>query len=96
MSNMEDEVKIDAKIFFRFLKEEGIFSSFLRYFNNPAVFNQVRENYPNKNIYFFIRCYHATYLITILINWSRTYEGHDFWQSKHDKFFKYYNEHANK
>ena len=53
MSNMEDVVKRGAKIFFRFLKEEGIYRSFLRYFNNPVVFNEVRKDYPDKNIYFF-------------------------------------------
>ena len=87
MSKIEDKVKIDAKIFFRFLKEEGIFMSFLKYFNNPEVFNELRKIFPTKNIYFFIRCYSAKYLITILIIWSATKEGYGFWQNKHDKLF---------
>ena len=91
---MEDEVKKNAKIFFRFLKEEGIFMSFLKYFNNPEVFNELRKIFPTKNIYFFIRCYSAKYLITILIIWSATKEGYGFWQNKHDKLCKYYDEHG--
>ncbi len=86
---MEDKVKRDAKIFFRFLKEEGVFRSFLRYFNNPVAFNGVRKDYPDKNIYFFIRSYGIRYLITILIFWGATNEGHIFWEEKHKKFLNY-------
>jgi len=78
MSNMEDEVKKNAKIFFRFLKDEGIYRSFLRYFNNPVA---------------FIRTYGIKYLITILIFWHSTSEGHDFWQKKHEKFINYCDKH---
>ena len=93
MSNMEDEVKKNAKIFFRFLKDEGIYRSFLRYFNNPVAFNSVRKDFPDKNIYFFIRTYGIKYLITILIFWHSTSEGHDFWQKKHEKFINYCDKH---
>lgn len=93
MSNMEDEVKKNAKIFFRFLKDEGIYRSFLRYFNNPATFNAVRRDYSDKNIYFFIRTYSIRYLITILIFWDATNEGHIFWEEKYKKFLNYCDEH---
>lgn len=81
MSNMDERTII--KIFYRFLKEEGIFSL---YFKN--LYRQRGCSLNEKVCYIVRECPEG--LINYAFNWSTTPQGHEFWETIHSQWVYIY------
>lgn len=87
--NVESEqLKKEIKFFFRFLKENGIYSAYKKYIFNPKTQNQYQKHHPNWSIRKCAISDGTKKLITMLITWDRTKEGYDYWYKWHCKFLR--------
>ena len=87
LENIEDErLRKQLKFFFRFLKDNGIYSAYKRNILNPKTYNQVQIQDNNWSLEKCARKYGVDKLITMLISWRNTKEGYDYWLKKHVKF----------
>ena len=86
-----EELKIKLKFFFRFLKENGIYSAYKKYINNPKTYNGYQKTHKKWTLE---KCAAETgvkTLITTLISWTETKEGYDYWRRMHCKYLVEYN-----
>ena len=89
INNLQDELKF----FFRFLKENGIYTAYLRNIFNPKYYNSFQKN--NEKDWTMEKCaerFGTSALITMLMIWDKTPEGDYFWRDKHRKLQKEFNE----
>jgi hypothetical protein len=87
LENIKDErLRKQLKFFFRFLKENGIYSAYKRNIFNPKTYNQFQKHDKNWSLEKCARKHGVDTLITMLISWCNTKEGYDYWMRKHVKF----------
>ena len=72
---MDNNVK---QLFLHFLKQEGIYESYIFNFNNTL--------HINKNFDRFILKTEERYFIRFAFSWESTKEGYDFWLKKSIKW----------
>ena len=92
LENIEDErLRKQLKFFFRFLKENGIYSAYRKYINNPKTYNGYQKTHKKWTLEKCAAENGVGMLITMLISWSNTKEGYNFWCQKHIKFGQKFN-----
>ena len=69
--------------FFRFLKENGLFGRYLKYYK----INKLNEKRP---LYKFLNGYDPFVYISNAFSWDETEEGFDFWEEKHSEWVRTY------
>lgn len=74
------------KILFRFLKDRGIYRTFLRYIKNPAHANMQREPGFPQTFNEYVGKRGVRYIITEMLNWASTKQGWSFWNDTHGAF----------
>lgn len=85
-----EELKIKLKFFFRFLKDNGIYSAYKRNIFNPKTYNQFQKQDKNWSLEKCARKHGVDTLITMLIAWDKTKEGYNYWCNLHCKYLKEY------
>lgn len=74
------------KILFRFLKDRGIYRTFLRYIKNPAYMNLQREPGFPQTFNEYVEKRGVRYIITEMLHWNMTKQGWSFWDNTHSAF----------
>ena len=87
------EISEQKKILFRFLKDRGIYRTFLRYIKTPAYMNMQREPGFPKTFDEYVEKRGVRYIITEMLIWDRTKQGWSFWDNTHDAFLDVCNKH---
>ena len=88
----KNDFEIKKKFFFRFLKENGIYSPYIKYIRCPKTYNCFQRD--NKN-WTFDKCaekHGFRFILSMLISWCETKEGHDFWSELNNKYIQKYTE----
>jgi len=88
--------KEQKKFFTRFLKENNVYVRYIKYIKNKDYYNCYQKNREETNIcWSFDSCakeYGMRNMVSMLITWSSTPEGGDFWSKLSDKFKKEFSE----
>lgn len=88
----KEEYKKRKKFFFRFLKENGVYPRYLRYIKSLVTYNSFQKETQDWTFDKCAKLCGMSLMITILISWSKTPEGRDFWEKLHLKYVKEYAE----
>lgn len=84
----DNKLKKDAKILFRFLKDNGVYAKYRKYVFSPKTYN-LQKDCPSWSFENTLKNYGLNSMITILITWDNTDEGYKFWFDLHKKFESY-------
>ena len=76
------------KFFFRFLKENGVYSAYIKYIRNPKTYNFWQREYPNWTFDSCAMSNGMNNMVSVLITWDSTDEGYNFWNRLSIKFNK--------
>jgi hypothetical protein len=74
------------KILFRFLKDRGIYRTFLRYIKVPAHANMQRKTDFPQTFNEYVEKRGVRYIITEMLHWASTKQGWSFWDNTHSAF----------
>ena len=75
----DEEYKERKKFFLRFLKENGVYSRYLKYIKSPVTYNSFQRDNPDWTFDKCAKLYGMKVMVSRLIRWSNTEEGSDFW-----------------
>ena len=92
----DEEYKKRKKFFLRFLKENGVYSRYMRYIKSPSTYNGFQKNIPNWTFDKCAKKHGMSSMVTMLISWSKTEEGYDFWENIHNIYLEKYTNFFNK
>jgi hypothetical protein len=87
---MKKTYKQEKKFLLRFLKERGVFSIYQQRIKDEKIKNVIREEHPDWTFDMYAKSKGIRQMITCLFVWSRTKEGHSFWEKIHASFLKEY------
>lgn len=86
----DEEYKKRKKFFLRFLKENGVYSRYIRYIKSPVTYNGFQKENQDWTFDKCAKLYGMNLMITRLISWRKTPEGHDFWENLQKRYIKKY------
>ena len=89
----EIKYKMRKRFFFRFLKENNLYALYWKYSHDKKTQNHYqREHLGNWTWDGCAKYYGIQSMMSMLIIWDKTKEGHAFWYGMHNKFLKEFNE----
>jgi len=88
----DEEYKKRKKFFFRFLKENGVYSRYIRYIKSPVTYNCFQKKNQDWTFDKCAKLYGMNLMMTRPILWRKTPEGEYFWEKLHLKYVKEYAE----
>ena len=86
----DEEYKNRKKFLLRFLKENGVYSRYLKYIKSPVTYNFFQKHNPDWTFDKCAKLYGMSLMVTRLILWNKTPEGVDFWENLQKRYIKEY------